>query len=82
MLHELVPEAVPLAPRSVTQLTWVTPKVSDALPLRLIALFDVVKLPPEVGEVMRMVSSGAGATKLNETDLVVAPELAVIVAVG
>ena len=37
-----VPVAVPEPPLLLTQLTWVTPWLSEALPLRVMLLFDVV----------------------------------------
>ena len=48
----LAPVAMPLAPRSVVQVTCVTPALSKAVPLKLIGLLVVVKVAPEVGEVM------------------------------
>ena len=55
-----VPVAVPLAPWSVDQVTWVIPALSDAVPLKLIVLFEVVKLGFRVGEVMVTVAPCAG----------------------
>ena len=39
----LAPVAMPLAPRSVTQVTWVMPALSNAVPLKLIVLLVVAK---------------------------------------
>ena len=33
-LQLVVPEATPLPPRSFTHVTWVTPTLSDAVPLK------------------------------------------------
>ena len=58
----VVPVAMPLAPRSVVQVTWVTPTLSDAVPPKLIVLPDEVKLPADVGEVMATVGGVASGT--------------------
>jgi len=50
-----VPVANPLAPWSVAQLTWVMPALSNAVPLKLTVLFDVVKVGLEVGDVIATV---------------------------
>ena len=42
MVQLVVPDARPLPPRSLTQVIWVTPTLSDAVPLRLRLLFDVL----------------------------------------
>ena len=55
MVQLVVPEAMPLAPWLVTQVTWATPTLSDAVPPRLKLELDVLKVGPEVGEVMLMV---------------------------
>ena len=47
-----VPVAVPLPPRSEDQLTCVTPKLSEAVPARFMALVFVLKVGVETGEVM------------------------------
>ena len=48
----LVPVANPLAPWSVAQVTWVTPALSNAVPLRLIVLLDVVNVELKDGDVI------------------------------
>ena len=47
-----VPEAVPEPPLLLTQLTWVTPWLSEELPPRVILLFAVVYVDDWVGDVM------------------------------
>jgi len=44
----VVPVAVPLAPRLVDQVTWLTPMLSDAAPPRLRTLYAVVNVDPSV----------------------------------
>jgi hypothetical protein len=48
----VVPLAVPLPPRSLTHVTWVTPTVSVAVPPRVRGLLLVLKVGFEVGDVM------------------------------
>ncbi len=47
-----VPLAVPLRPRLFDQVTWVTPTLSDAVPLSDTGLLDVVYVLLDVGEPM------------------------------
>jgi hypothetical protein len=56
----VVPAARPLPPRSVVQLTCVTPTLSDAFPPRLMVLVEAVKVEPEVGVIM-MIAGGVGS---------------------
>jgi hypothetical protein len=58
----LDPVAKPVAPRSVSQVTWVMPALSNAVPLKLIELLVVVKLGPEVGDVMVTAGSAPAST--------------------
>src|SRR3972149_4854214 len=48
----VVPVAVPLPPRSFIQVTWVTPTLSDAVPLRVSEGNPVLSVGFEVGKVM------------------------------
>jgi hypothetical protein len=52
VLQEVVPEAVPLPPRSADQVTWVTPTLSAATPLTTTLVLVVEKVVPKVGAVM------------------------------
>jgi len=56
-LQELVPAATPWAPRSVAQVTCVTPTLSEALPLTVMLVLVVLKVDDEVGEVMLIVGA-------------------------
>ena len=55
MLQEVVPEAAPLPPRSVTHAIWVTPMLSAAIPFRVMLVPVVENVVPVVGDVMAMV---------------------------
>ena len=55
VLHEVVPVATPLPPRSVTHAIWVTPTLSAAIPLRVTLVPEVENVVPDVGAVMAMV---------------------------
>jgi hypothetical protein len=65
--HPVTPAAVPLAPRSVLQLTWVTPTLSDAVPLTARLALEAVYVPVLVGDVIaivgKVVSAVAGTVK-------------------
>src|SRR3972149_1453692 len=50
--QDVVPEAVPLPPRSLDQLTWVTPELSAAVPPRVRGLVLALYVELDVGEVM------------------------------
>ena len=52
MVQLLAPVAKPLAPRSVSQVTWVMPALSNAVPLKLIELLVVANVGPDVGDVI------------------------------
>ena len=66
ILQYVVPLALPLPPLSLLHVTSFTPLVlSDALPLRLIVLFVVVYVSPEVGLVM--VTMGAVVSRIMES---------------
>jgi hypothetical protein len=63
--HAVVPAATPLAPRSVAQLTCVTPTLSPALPLSASVGAVAVNEPVAVGAVIPIVGavvSGADGT--------------------
>jgi hypothetical protein len=51
-LHDVVPLAVPLPPRLLDQVTWVTPTLSEAEPPRLNVPLEVVWVEALVGELM------------------------------
>src|SRR5262249_52358065 len=55
-VHAVVPDAVPLAPRSVTHVTCVTPTLSTAVPATVTEFAFVVR-PLPVGEVMLTVGA-------------------------
>jgi hypothetical protein len=67
--HELVPVAVPLAPRSVDHVTCVTPTLSLAVPLTAMVPLVAVKVPVPVGAVIAIagavVSAAAGTVMLT-----------------
>src|SRR3990172_7350500 len=53
----VVPVAVPLPPRSLDQLTWVTPTSSAAVPPRVTEVLFVLKVAAEVGAVIATVGA-------------------------
>ena len=53
----VVPVAVPLPPRSLDQVTWVTPMSSAAVPPRLRELLLVLYVAPDVGDVIATVGA-------------------------
>jgi hypothetical protein len=57
----LPPIAVPLSPRSVTQVTWTTPTLSDAVPPSEMVLLGAVNVAPDVGDVMLMTGGTVSA---------------------
>ena len=61
-LQLVVPEAVPLPPRSFDQVTCVTPMLSDAVPPKLSALVALLWVEPEAGEVIVTVGTVVSAT--------------------
>jgi hypothetical protein len=64
----VVPDAMPLPPRSLAQLTDVTPTLSEALPFRDTVAVDDVKVGPDVGLEIAMdgtVVSAAGALVID-----------------
>jgi hypothetical protein len=78
--HDVVPEAVPLPPRLVDQLTWVTPTASLAVPLTAIVPLVAVYDDALVGEVIDTV--GAVASRLTvsvSVDVLLAASRAVMV---
>src|SRR5437867_273344 len=52
MVQLVVPVAVPLPPRLLAHVTWVTPTLSDAVPPRITKELLVVKVGLEVGDVI------------------------------
>ena len=53
--HEVVPVAVPLPPALLTQVTCVTPTLSEAVPPMLSGLVLSVYVRPDVGDVKAIV---------------------------
>jgi hypothetical protein len=52
--HEVVPVAVPLPPRLFAQVTWVTPALSEAVPLMFNDAELAVYVPTVVGDVIEI----------------------------
>ena len=73
--QEEVPEAVPLPPVLLAQVTWVTPTLSEAEPARLRELELVLYVEAVVGEVMDTVG-GVASGGVYVTVSVAVPELA------
>ncbi len=61
IVHAVVPVATPLPPRSVVQLTCVTPTLSLAVPLTSSVLLVAVCVPPLVGVVIAIVGTVVSA---------------------
>jgi len=53
----VVPVAVPLPPRLFAHVTWVTPMLSDAVPPSVSGVALVLKVAPDVGDVMATVGA-------------------------